>query len=123
MKRKRLEEYLEAIYFLINKGERPGIRRLARELNVKPSTVLEYVRKLCSRGLIKYCDGRIELTDKGLKIVEEIVHRHRVIRELLIYLGVPEDIADIDACYIEHGVHDETIKKIEDFLMRVKKNQ
>ncbi len=122
LKSKRAEDYLETIYELINKGERPGIRKIARMLGVKPSSVVDYLRKLCREGLVIYeKGGKIELTEKGLEIAREIRRRHEIIKEFLIRIGVPEDIANEDACYIEHGVHPETLDKIIEFLKKLRK--
>jgi len=120
--RRRTEEYLEAIYEIINRGERPGVRRLARELGVKPSSVLEYLRKLCREGFIDYrSGGEIKLTDKGLEVAREMQRRHQLIKEFLILLGVSPSIAEEDACYIEHGVHEETLKRITEFIKKIKR--
>ncbi len=119
---KRAEEYLEVIYQLIRRGEKPGVRKIARILGVKPSSALEYLRRLCREGLIIYQPGGdIELTGRGLEIAREISRRHEILRRFLIELGVPPEIADEDACYIEHGVHPETLEKIIEFLDKVKK--
>lgn len=121
--RKRVEEYLEIIYDMINSGEKPGIRKIARALGVKPSSVVEYLRKLCREGLIVYeKGGKIAFTEKGLEIAREIRRRHEIIKEFLIVIGVPEEIAEEDACYIEHGIHEETLKKIMEFLEKIKKS-
>ncbi|MET1160111.1 MAG: metal-dependent transcriptional regulator [Thermoprotei archaeon] len=120
---RRAEEYLEAIYELISKGEKPGIRKLAKLLGVKPSSVLEYIRRLCREGLLKYEDGKIEFTNKGFQIAQEIRKRHELIKEFLILIGVSEDIADQDACYIEHGVHEETLNKIMEFVKKYRESK
>jgi len=52
--RARMEDYLEAIYVMIINNEKPGVRALARRLNIKPSSVLEYLRKLDKEGYIVY---------------------------------------------------------------------
>jgi len=61
--------------------------------------------------------GSIELTSKGEKIAKNVYHKHRIIKEFLCrILELPEDIAEEDACYIEHGVHEETIRKMEELV-------
>lgn len=117
MVKKRCEEYLEAIYGMIASGENPGVRKLARTLGVKPSSVVEYLRKMCEQGYVTYeHGGKISLTNKGFEIAREICRRHRLIRDFLISIGVPEEIAEKDACYIEHGIHGVTLAKLEEFL-------
>lgn len=114
---RRMEDYLEAIYVMIINNEKPGVRALARRLNIKPSSVLEYLRKLDKEGYIVYeGGGNIKLTEKGLEIAKKVYERHRIISEFLQKLGVPKEIAEIDACYIEHGIHPETLEKFIKFL-------
>jgi len=38
----------------------------------------------------------------------------------MLLLDIPSEIAEKDACYIEHGVHSETIEKIEKFVLLFK---
>lgn len=47
--------------------------------------------------------------------------RHSLLTEFLVILGVNEDIANIDAEGIEHHLHPETLKKLEDFVKQIKK--
>jgi DtxR family Mn-dependent transcriptional regulator len=115
----RAEDYLEAIYAMIQNGRRPRIRELARRLGVKPSSVVEYLRKLDEEGYIVYRKGGlIRLTKKGEEIAKRVYQRHILLTKFLVLLGVPRDIAEIDACYMEHGLHDETIKKISEFIRK-----
>ncbi len=115
--RARMEDYLEAIYVMIINNEKPGVRALARRLNIKPSSVLEYLRKLDKEGYIVYeGGGNIKLTEKGLEIAKKVYKRHRIISEFLQKLGVPKEIAELDACYIEHGIHPETLEKFVKYL-------
>lgn len=117
MRKRRVEEYLETIYEMACRGERVGIRKLASVLGVKPSSVVEYLRRLCEEGYVEYLRGGcISLTQRGLEVAREVKERHEVIKEFLVLVGVPEDIAEVDACYIEHGVHEETINKIREFV-------
>ncbi len=113
----RMEDYLEAIYVMMINNEKPGVRALARRLNIKPSSVLEYLRKLDREGYIVYeGGGNIKLTEKGLEIAKKVYKRHRIISEFLQKLGVPKEIAELDACYIEHGIHPETLEKFVKYL-------
>jgi len=45
-----------------------------------------------------------------------VYKRHRIISEFLQKLGVPKEIAELDACYIEHGIHPETLEKFVKYL-------
>ncbi len=116
---RRAEEYLELIHIMLKNGEKPRIREIARRLGVKPSSVVEYLRRLESKGYIVYeKGGNIYLTEKGLKYAESIYERHKILTRFLELLGVPHDIAEEDACYIEHGIHDITLEKIIRFIKK-----
>ncbi len=114
---RRTEEYLEAIYVMIINGEKPRVRELARRLGVKPSSVVDYLKRLAREGYIVYeKGGRIELTEKGLKIAEKTYRRHVILSKFLQKLGVPREIAERDACYIEHYITPITLEKIIRYL-------
>ncbi|ADI31755.1 metal-dependent transcriptional regulator [Staphylothermus hellenicus] len=120
----RAEDYLEAIHAMKQQGLRPRVRELARRLGIKPSSVVEYLKKLDELGYIVYKKGGfIKLTDKGKSLAEKVYRRHVLLTEFLVAIGVPRDIAEIDACYMEHGLHDETINKIMEFLKKNLKNK
>ncbi|MGC8954321.1 MAG: metal-dependent transcriptional regulator [Desulfurococcus sp.] len=114
----RSEEYLEVIYVLSMNG-RPKVREIARRLCVKPSSVVEFLRKLANEGYIIYeKGGKIELTEKGLKVAREIYERHKLLKLFLESLGVPREIAEEDACKMEHILHPVTISKIREYLVK-----
>ena len=80
--------------------------------------MISYLTKLSNKDLVEYAKGRsIELTSKGEEIAKKVYRKHRVIKEFLRrILELPENIAEEDACYIEHGVHEETIRRMEKLL-------
>jgi len=121
---KREEEYLEAIYLIKLKKGTVRIKDLASALKVKPSSVISYLTKLSDKGLVKYMKGKsIELTSKGEEIAKKVYRKHKIIKEFLCkILELSEEIAEKDACYIEHGVHEETIRKMEE-LVKIKTDQ
>ena len=83
---------------------------LAKELNVKPSSVNEMLKKLRSENLVTYERyGLVNLTQKGEEIANLVEERHRMLVGLLKALGVPDDVAERDACVMEH-LSSETIE-------------
>lgn len=121
---KRFEDYLKAIYLLEKEKGVARVRDLSRVLNVKPSTVVEHLERLAREELVYYEKREyIKLTSKGRSLAEKIYEYHNVIRRFLKeVLMLPEDIAEKDACYIEHGVHKETIERIKLFLEYLEKH-
>ena len=59
-------------------------------------------------------DGALHLTQSGRSIAEKIYERHRILRDLLVSLGVSEKTASEDACKIEHVISDESFEAIKD---------
>jgi Mn-dependent DtxR family transcriptional regulator len=55
-----------------------------------------------------------------MAVAKNIHNRHGVLAEFLKMIGVDEDTANRDAEGIEHHLHLETLKKLEEFIRRVK---
>lgn len=60
-------------------------------------------------------DGFLHLTAIGLGIAEKIYERHLFFTERLFY-GVDGNIAEQDACRIEHVISDESFQKLKETL-------
>ena len=119
---RREEDYLESIYDIAKKKGYSRTTDIANTLDVKPSSVTEMLRKLDSKGFIEYrkYEGAI-LTDKGHKIGEAVRGRHDALFNLLRFLQIPENIADNDACIMEHGLDPVTVIQVKKFVNFVKK--
>lgn len=103
-----MENYVKAIYSLSRWGEvRPY--QLADYLSVSRPTVSTTVRSLVEKGFVRVDDRKeIYLTRKGLEIAKEIEEKHKVLFNLLVSLGVDENIAFRDACKMEHSISEES---------------
>ena len=74
------------------------------------------MKNLREKGHITVTDaGFIYLTDEGKSIAEMIYERHDILMHCLMSLGVPEDIAEEDACKIEHVISPESFRAIKDY--------
>lgn len=58
-------------------------------------------------------DSHIHLTEKGRALAESVYDRHRTFTKVIESLGVAPDIAEEDACRIEHFVSEETFEAIK----------
>ncbi|TLY08207.1 MAG: transcriptional regulator [Thaumarchaeota archaeon] len=112
-----MEDYLEAMYELIDhKGYATSVD-LAECLNVSQPSVTKMMRRLDRTELIDYEKYRgIRLTEKGIKLAKSIHERHGIVSEFLKKIGVDENIANRDAEEIEHHIHPETLRKLQDLL-------
>lgn len=113
------EMYLETILILSEKL--PVVRSVdvANELDFKKSSVSIAMKHLRERNQITVTDaGYIYLTDEGRAIAEMIYERHKVIAKVLEDLGVPKDIANNDACRIEHVISPESFEAIKKHIQK-----
>ncbi|HDM88902.1 MAG TPA: MarR family transcriptional regulator, partial [Candidatus Bathyarchaeota archaeon] len=91
---RRMEDYLRSIYEIVEHKGFARIKDIARDLDLKPSTVVEMVRKLHRDGFVHYEKyGGVTLTPRGREIAKAIKERHDVFKKFLELLLVPEDIA------------------------------
>ncbi len=63
------------------------------------------------------------LTDKGEGKAVELSEKHEVLKEFFIILGLDEELADEDACKIEHVVRRETMEKLTEFVDLIQSNE
>jgi DtxR family manganese transport transcriptional regulator len=56
------------------------------------------------------------LTEAGAEMAAKVRMRHRVVVDVLVAVGVPQDTAEIDAEGLEHHVSDITLRAFEAFL-------
>ena len=113
------ENYLETILMLSKKL--PVVRAvdIANELGYKKSSVSIAMKHLRENKHISVSDaGFISLTESGLAIAEMIFERHEMLTQVLISLGVSEEIASEDACKIEHVISTESFEAIKNALAK-----
>ena len=108
------ENYLETILILSKK--KPVVRSvdIANELGFKKPSISIAVKNLKEQEYITVTpEGYIYLTPAGAKIAKSIYERHQILTNALTRLGVPAEIAEEDACRIEHVISEETFKAIK----------
>ena len=117
MRPKTIEEYIETICVLEQRNGRAQTGMIAAQMGVKPPSITEMLQKLEREGLIHYesYNGAI-LTSSGKKMARELMQKHRIIANLLETLGIDQELAEVDACQIEHHVSPETLKTLEQFV-------
>lgn len=117
---KSLEDYIEAIYVLIRKEGAARVRDVAAELHVKMPSVVKAMAELKKLELVTQEPyGDIELTAKGRRVANSVLTRHNILKAFLVKLGVTEQVADNDACLMEHILSAQTMDRIRDFLGEV----
>ena len=111
------ENYLESI--LVIKSDKGHVRSIdiANDLGVSKPSVSVAMKNFREEGYITVDDnGFLYLTEKGLKIAENVYERHLVIAKALMAMGVSEKTAYEDSCKIEHCISVESFEKLKEFL-------
>lgn len=110
---KSAEDYLEAMLFLKEKNGQIRSIDIAEHLSVTKPSVSNAMKRLREEGLVETDrSGHIVMTDKGAAIAGKIYLRHKTLTEFFITLGVDPEIAEKDACRIEHDISDETFNAL-----------
>lgn len=112
------EDYLEAIYDLLNSTGMATVSEIAKRLGVaKPSVVkaLKYLRELEFITQKPYAD--INLTPAGRERAELVRLRHNTLVHFLTdFLGVAEEMAEADACALEHHLCECSTERLLAFI-------
>lgn len=113
-----MEDYLEAIFDLDQEKKFVRVKDIAKRMNVKMPTVSSMLRTLKARGLVNYEKYEyVELTRDGSKVGKEMRRRHEVLlRFLTEILEIEFDIADEEACKMEHTLSSTTLDSLTDFM-------
>ena len=126
------EDYLEAIYRIaVEKDEDADVQAgqpvqsirsvdVAEQLGVSKASVSKALGTLRDAGMIEQTRyGRVTLTSEGEAYARRVWRSHRVLRAFLTNeLGVAPDVADEEACLLEHYLSEDTMDKWPDYLER-----
>ena len=114
------ENYLETILLLQRENGFVRSVDIAGKLSYSKASVSRAMRILKEQELIEIePGGQIRLTDEGAHRASAIYERHCQITQFLICtLGLPADVADEDACRIEHVISEATFTAILDYVAK-----
>lgn len=118
------EDYLEAIVELGGTTQQP-VRSVdvATNLGVSKASVNKAINMLKEEGLLDQpYYGDITLTEKGYEYGAAVLERHNLLFAFLTKeLGIEEEIADKEACLMEHAISDESFEKWIAYIKRIEK--
>ena len=110
---KSAEDYLESMIILKEKNGYIRYIYIATFLGVTKPSVSNAMKRLREEGYIEMNrSGFITVTEKGMEIADKIYTRHKKLTDFFVALGVNEEVAEDDACKIEHDLSDETFEAI-----------
>lgn len=113
-----LEDYLEAIYEIIE--EKQGVKAIdiSKRLNVQRSSVTEALKHLAEKKLVNY--GRysvISLTPYGINMAKKIIQKHKALFDFFTkILGLDPKEAQINACKVEHVISEDVLQRLIAFV-------
>ena len=108
------EDYLEAIVML-GGTDSQSVRSvdIAKQMDVSKASVNKAIGLLKEHGLADQpYYGDVTLTKKGYDYAKAVYKRHRYLTAFLSKaLGIPDDVAEDEACLMEHAISDESFEK------------
>jgi DtxR family Mn-dependent transcriptional regulator len=113
------ENYLKTLFKLNNRQvKKVNNIALAKELGLNPATVLEMVRKLAAKKLVKVLpDKRIQLSETGKKRALLIIRKHRLWEVFLTEkLNYNWNEVHVLAEQLEHVESEDMVDRLEIFL-------
>ena len=112
--------YLEAIYVLSQQKSFVRSIDVSEYRNYSKPSVSRAIGILKDGGYVLMDkDGGLTLTEAGRAVAEKIDDRHTTLTKFLTLLGVDEEIAQEDACRIEHCISDESFFAVKNHTMRL----
>lgn len=110
------EDYLETILLL--SGKQQAVHRIdvARAVGVSQPAVQKAIKILIAQGYVQTDGMHIQLTQKGREYACSIYERHCTIRTFLRLHGVSDEVADTDACEMEHVISPETYEMMQKYI-------
>lgn len=112
------ENYLKALYHLVNENDEVSVNDLSRQLNIKMPSVNSMVKKFAEKNWVKYESYKpIKLTESGKKEASLIVRKHRLTEMFLVEkMGFGwENVHEI-AEQLEHIHSDAFFDKMDEIL-------
>ncbi|MEG1608448.1 MAG: metal-dependent transcriptional regulator [Clostridia bacterium] len=111
------ENYLETILLLKNKKGNVRSVDIVEELGYSKSSVSRAVNILKEKNFIQIdSGGQINFTEQGEALAQKTYEKHEVLMIFLQKLGVEKNIAENDACKIEHVLSKQSFEAIKSFI-------
>ena len=106
--------YLMVVHELRHRRGYARVSDVARELAVTKGSVSIQMKHLREKGLVIEDENRfLHLTPAGEGIAKEVIHNRTILIQFLTsVLGVNAQLAEVDACKIEHLLSKETCHQL-----------
>jgi len=112
------ENYLKIIYHLAEKTINVQTNAIAEQMQTKPASVTDMIKKLADKGLVDYVKYQgVTLTETGKNTAIDIVRKHRLWEVFLVdKLNFKWDEVHDVAEELEHIRSTELIERLDEFL-------
>jgi len=112
------ENYLKIIYHLAEKTSIVQTNAIAEQIQTKPASVTDMIKKLADKGLVDYVKYQgVTLTEKGKHAAINIVRKHRLWEVFLVdKLHFKWDEVHEVAEELEHIKSVDLIERLDEFL-------
>jgi 2-iminoacetate synthase len=116
----RMQDYIKTIASLSLAKGQATISDIASARGVKAPSASEAVGQLAKRGLVQHENyASVDLTPGGWQVANEMLNRHELLVHLFSdVLGLSKEVADKEACTLEHAVAGETLEHVATFVRR-----
>ena len=117
-----LEDYLEAIYCIIDERKVARPKDIIKHMNVSGASVTGALRILAERKLIFYSPHDfVSFTEEGARVAAKIYQRHLQLRLFLTdILHVEPQAANETACKMEHIISEEILDRLTQLSVFIK---
>jgi DtxR family manganese transport transcriptional regulator len=114
-----IEDYVELIADLLVTTREARTTDIAKRFGVSHPTAIKNIARLKSAGLVESRPYRgVFLTEEGEQLAQKVRRRHRIVVDLLVCLGVPNETAELDSEGIEHHISNDTLAVFEQYLQK-----
>jgi Mn-dependent DtxR family transcriptional regulator len=113
--------HLTTIQFLLDEFGYARVSDVARHLGITRGSVSVTLKGLRQRGLVIEDEHKhLGLSDEGIRIARGI-HIKRILIQTLFHdiLGIDAELAEQDACKVEHLLSDETAEAVARLLQKI----
>ena len=113
-----MEDYLECIYVSHLEHGVVRVKDISKHMNVRMPSVNNAITMLKKKELVRQEPyGYIEITEEGKALARKIYNRHVILHKILKdVLKITPEIAERDACSMEHILSDETFDKFSAYF-------
>ena len=101
-----VEMYLKAIWHIKEREEDVKISTIAKMLNIRQPSVVQMLKKLNIKNLVKYNKAGVKLTEEGQAVGTNMMRNSRLL-EVLMESALKVEIDEEMVCGIEHHMKKE----------------